>query len=226
MVTAIILAAGKGMRINSVVPKQFIEIYETPILAYTLKTFQQCDIIDEIIIVTSREFADYCGYEIVDKYNITKVQGKIIVGGSERQASVYKGLEQTETEAVVIHDGVRPFVTQKNIYDVVNCLDFNGFGGADASTLAVKPKDTIRTNSQTLDRSNLWVVQTPQAFKTSILKEAHEKAIKDKFLATDDIQLVERIGAKIEIIEGSYKNIKITTEDDLAFAQLQLLKSH
>jgi len=199
------------------ISKQFMKIKDKPILAYTIESFDQCDLIDEIVIVTQKECIEYCKVEIIEPYGFRK-DIKIIAGGSERQYSVYNGLKAIayKTDIVLIHDGVRPFIESSYIQKVV----FSAYKNS-ACVLGVPVKDTIKICSKdgfiesTPNREVVYAIQTPQAFKYSVIVCAHEKALKDQFLGTDDAVLVERLGYKVKVEQGSYKNIKITTSEDL-----------
>lgn len=220
--SAIIVAAGKGKRMKSDISKQFINIKNKPVLAYTLECFDKCTQIKDIILVVAEEYIDYCSNEIIYKYNFNK---NIIItaGGKERQNSVYNGLKKvsSDTDIVLIHDGVRPFIEMSYIQKVI-CSAYENKG----CVLGVPVKDTIKICSQegfietTPRREKLWAIQTPQAFDYNILMEAYKKSIEDNFIGTDDAMLVERLGYKIKIEQGSYKNIKITTPEDLITAEI------
>lgn len=219
--TALIMAAGKGTRMNADINKQYMEIAGIPVLARTLGAFQKCDEIDAIVIVINEDELNLCKNNIVERYNFTKVKA-LVSGGSERQNSVYKGLCSLEDKdgLVLIHDGARPFVSQQNIIDCISAIKTYGACG-----VGVRLKDTLKISdrdgfvAQTPDRSNLWSIQTPQGFYIPIILAAHEKAIQDDFLGTDDMMLVERQGIPVKIVEGSYQNIKITTPDDLIIGE-------
>ena len=199
------------------VSKQFLEFEGRPILAYTLKKFQDCKEIDEIIVVTNEENIDYCKLNIVDKYSFDKVKD-IVPGGSERQFSVCNGIRKVNksSDIVLIHDGVRPFVKIENILDTIKGAIDNR-----ACILGVKAKDTIKITNKnniiinTPNRDDLWHIQTPQAFEYKLIKESYESALKDGIYVTDDAMIVERLGIDVMIAEGSYDNIKITTMEDL-----------
>jgi len=220
-VSAIIVAAGKGSRMNMNLNKVFIEICGKPVLARTLEVFEDCSLVDEIILVVNKEDIVYCKQDILDAYDIQKVK-TIVAGGEERQQSVYNGLAEVSEncDIVLVHDGARPFIRNEQIVSSIH--DAWKFG---ASCVAVPSKDTLKIAEQgefvkeTLDRSAVWSVQTPQTFKYELLMEAHEKAYKDNFMGTDDAVLVERLGWKIKLTMGSYENIKITTKEDLIFAE-------
>lgn len=215
--SAIIVAAGQGRRMGTKASKQFLEFEGRPILAYTLKKFQDCKEIDEIIVVTNEENIDYCKLNIVDKYSFDKVKD-IVPGGSERQFSVCNGIRKVNksSDIVLIHDGVRPFVKIENILDTIKGAIDNR-----ACILGVKAKDTIKITNKnniiinTPNRDDLWHIQTPQAFEYKLIKESYESALKDGIYVTDDAMIVERLGIDVMIAEGSYDNIKITTMEDL-----------
>jgi 2-C-methyl-D-erythritol 4-phosphate cytidylyltransferase len=219
-VSAIIVAAGKGSRMNMEKSKQYIEIRGIPVLARTIQLFEDRGEVDEIILVVNRDDISYCRQNIVDKYHFNKVKA-IVPGGAARQESVLNGLKRVQAGCgiVLIHDGARPFADPGSIMKCINAAA--EFGSACA---AVRVKDTIKSADEdfmvtgTLDRSELWSVQTPQGFKYHIVMEAHESAARDGFAGTDDAVLVERLGYGLRIVEGSYYNIKITTQEDLVFA--------
>jgi len=220
-ISAVIAAAGKGSRMNMDINKQYIEIDGIPVLARTLTIFQNCRLVDEIILVVDGEDIPFCKREIVDLYELDKVK-TITAGGSQRQQSVYKGLLQVDRKAelVIIHDGARPFLETEDLIEAVKAAYEHG-----AASLAVKVKDTIKRSDnegmaiQTVERTNLWAVQTPQVFKLDLIMEAHRKAIQDGFSGTDDTVLVERMDRRVKLVEGSYFNIKITTQEDLTLAE-------
>ena len=166
-----------------------------------------------------------CLREIIEHFKITKVK-TLVVGGKERQDSVSHGLQKLEKNAsiVLVHDGVRPFVTQEMIRDVVECAR-----KGECVTVGVPLKDTVKEVDdrgmvcQTLDRSRLWAIQTPQAFPAKVLKHAYEESSRHTSVGTDDAMLVEQAGGKVRVIMGSYENIKITTPEDLILAE-EILK--
>ena len=216
---AVIVAGGSGKRMGTKVLKQYMEVGGIPILARTLSCFQSCDAICDIVIVTAKDEIEFCEKEIVEKFNLSKVK-KIAAGGKERQDSVFNGLIALEkdTDIVLIHDGVRPFVKEEHIKKIIE--ETAVYGGC---VLGVKVKDTIKGCDEngfivsTPDRKDLWIAQTPQAFKYDLIMEAYEKANSDGFLGTDDSTLAEKIGVKVKMTEGDYDNIKITTREDLDF---------
>lgn len=222
---AIIVAAGQGSRIGGALPKQFQPVGGKPILSYTLKKFEDCSRIQDVVLVTAPEWKSYAAQEIVDRFDFRIVK-KIVAGGQERQDSVFAGLKALDgsPEIVVIHDAVRPFVSLGKIEEVIEASEEHG-----AAILAVPPKDTIKTEKdgfvdKTLDRNFLWSVQTPQVFKYDLIMKAYKKAFEDGIYQTDDSALVERVGAKVKIVEGEHDNIKITTPADLQFAEMKLRK--
>lgn len=221
MISAIIVAGGKGKRMGQKISKQYIRIGEKEIIARTIEVFQKSKCIDDIVLVVPESDSDFCKRDIVNKYKFTKVK-HVILGGRERQESVYNGLKycNDETELVLIHDGVRPFVDDDIIKKSIEAARKIG-----ACTAAVPVKDTIKVigedglSVETPERSRLWAIQTPQTFKYELILEAHERAKKEGFNGTDDTMLVEHIGHKVGVIMGSYTNIKITTKEDIAFAE-------
>lgn len=219
----IIVAAGQGKRMASNVSKQFIEVDKKPILAYTVEKFQDHDWIDEIILVVGSEETEFAKTHIKDYYNFTKIN-KIISGGHERQDSVFKGIKalSEDVDYVLIHDGVRPFVEEDSISDIIEevCI-------YKACILGVKVKDTIKMAdnegfvSQTPNRDLVFAAQTPQAFDKDLIYKAYLEGMKNNAFVTDDAMMVEKYSeARIKITKGSYGNIKITTIEDMtAFNQ-------
>ncbi|MCK4385612.1 MAG: 2-C-methyl-D-erythritol 4-phosphate cytidylyltransferase [candidate division Zixibacteria bacterium] len=217
---AIIAAGGEGKRIEGNLPKQFLMLKDKLILAHTVDKFERCELIDEIILVVPEDYLEYCSREVVDKYGFKKVR-KVICGGKERQDSVHLGLKScpNNTSIAVIHDGVRPLISPDKISESIKiCQEKN------AVVLVVPVKDTVKRVEHgniitTLDRKKLWLTQTPQTFEYKLILEAYEKAKEDNFVGTDDSVLVERLGYEVTILEGDYKNIKITTIEDLQVAE-------
>ena len=212
----IIVAAGSGSRMNMGINKQFIKLKDKEIIVYTLEKFYKHKNIDEIVVVVKEQEAEFFKKEIIDKYNFKNI--KIAYGGKERQNSVYNGLKMLDKKCdiVLVHDGARPFISQQLID---NCIE--EAKSHNAVVVGVPVKDTIKVINEdndivdTPERSKLWAVQTPQTFNYDILVKSYEDAFKNKFYGTDDAMLVERIGYKVKMIEGSYNNIKITTQEDL-----------
>ena len=221
VVTAIIVAAGNGTRMGC--DKQLLSLLGIPVLARTLSTFQQCNMVRDIVLVTKEEQIPDMQI-LVDTYQITKVKA-IVAGGNERQQSVANGLDAVscDTVYVAIHDGARPLIQPEDIIKVITAAGETG-----AAALGVPVKDTIKVVDDTgkiLDtpqRSALMAVQTPQVFNFSIYDSALKRAKELHLAVTDDCQIVEDAGYPVYIVEGSYKNIKITTPDDVALAELLL----
>ena len=211
-VTAVIVAAGSGTRMGTDVPKQFLKIGGRTILETTVAVFEKNPYVDDILVLTGRDFVEFCE-ELCRPFE--KVRS-ILPGGKERQDTVWEAVRRiSDGELVLIHDGVRPYVTDAVIEGVLA-----GAKSAGAAVPAVASKDTVRQTaaeggSRTLDRKTLFQVQTPQGFASEILREAYEAAYRDGFLGTDDAGLAERIGQTILLTEGDYANIKITTREDL-----------
>ncbi len=203
-VTVIIAAAGSGSRMGGRLPKQYMETGGEVILRKTVNIFASCNIIDEIIVVADRAYMDLC------EEVLSGIEHRTVPGGRQRQDSVYEGLKCTDTDIVLIHDGARPFVTQQIITEVTAAA-----AEYRAAVCAVRPKDTIRTEHGTLNRDELYAVQTPQGFDTAAIKAAYEKAYAQGFYGTDDAGIAERAGLDIRTVPGSYDNIKITTREDL-----------
>ncbi len=225
---AIIPAAGFGVRMKTDVPKQFLKLEEKPILAVTLEKFNECALIDGIILVVPTDDRKYCTEEIVKKYNLKKVL-KVIPGGARRQDSVRAGIKAIESECdnVLIHDGVRPFVSQELITASISAVKKDH-----AVITALPAKDTVKKVSEegyvlkTYERSSLGLVQTPQVFRYDDIYNAHIKAEKENWEeATDDALLMEKMGIPVRVIMGEEKNIKITTPHDLEYAGFLLEKT-
>ena len=221
---AIVPAAGSGKRLGGSVKKQFLVLRDKPIIVHTLQRFEHCPDIDEIAVaVPEQSIAEM--ESLISHYRLHKVS-MVTVGGEKRQDSVYNALRRftfKPTDIVLVHDGVRPFIESKRISFLIKTCKQH-----EAAVLAVQPKDTIRRSrggeffDQTLDRNALWLVQTPQAFRASLLMKAFKQARQDRFYGTDESGLVERIGIKVKIVEGSYDNIKITTQEDIDLGRLIL----
>lgn len=217
-VGAILVAAGRGTRMGTAESKQYLLLHNKPIIVHTLEVFQRHELISEIVLVTGREDIERCR-EWIQAYKLDKVKA-VVPGGSERQHSVHLGLKELATDWVMVHDGVRPFVQSS---EITACYEAAREVGA--SVLAVPVKDTIKQVDSTgrvlatPDRRSLWAIQTPQTFRLSDLLAAYGAAERDGFLGTDDSSLAERSGIPVSVVEGSYRNIKITTPEDLDFAE-------
>jgi 2-C-methyl-D-erythritol 4-phosphate cytidylyltransferase len=224
-VTALVPAAGMGKRMGKAVAKQFLPLGDKPMLAHTLLAFQRSPEIDEIIPILSEEDMETCLRDVIEAFHLTKVK-TLVVGGKERQDSVYNGIRKLEKDAAIIlvHDGVRPFVTHEMIRE---CVESARKG--ECVAVGVPLKDTIKEVDSkgivrhTLERSRLWAIQTPQAFPVKLLRKAYDESYKNKVYGTDDATLVERSGTAVRVLMGSYENIKITTPEDLILAE-EILK--
>ncbi len=202
--------------------KQYLQLGGRPVIINTLALFQRSSLIDEIILVSPPVEVDLTR-QLVDEAALTKVI-RIVEGGKERQDSIRNGLNSLDysTEIVVIHDGVRPFLKEEHLEATIEAAREYG-----AALLAVPVKDTVKEagNSfvgRTVPRENLWLAQTPQVFSYEIIKEAYHYAEEKKVIGTDDSSLVEHMGREVRIVTGSYENIKITTPEDLIFAEALL----
>ena len=225
-ITAIVLAAGSGSRMKSKTKKQFMEIKGKPVIWYSLFEFEKSRV-DEIILVTGKEDIDYCKKEIVEKYNLKKIKN-VVAGGSERYESVYNGLKEVTGNIVLIHDGARPLINNEIIERSIE-----GAIKSDACVVGVPVKDTLkRANKEgyiigTPNRSELWITQTPQSFKTDLVKMAYKKMKGElekgntTLNITDDAMVVEEFTTnQVRFVQGDYKNIKVTTPEDIDIAEL------
>ena len=222
--TAIILAAGSGKRFSSDKKKQFVELFEKPLLYYSLKAFSESKV-DEIIVVTSKDDIDFVREDIVKKYGFDKVTS-IVEGGAERYDSVYNGLKVCGGYICLIHDSARAMI---NVELINRCIE-ETFKYR-AVVPAVTPKDTIRVRDaefggETIDRNTLCIIQTPQCFDIALIKSAFEGLYKTDYKTlgiTDDAMVVEKFtDTKVRLIEGDYKNIKVTTPEDIVIAKMFL----
>lgn len=218
-VVAIILSAGSGTRMGNR-KKTYLKILGAPVLVHAIMPFESSRLVDDIILVVSAGDEERCLKDIVIKYGLKKIRA-IVTGGAERQHSVANGIKAIAASAsiIAVHDGARPLVTRRIVEETIIAAKLHG-----CAIAAVPVKDTIKsvknmTVVKTLPRETLFIVQTPQAFKASILKAAHEAAIRKKTITTDESSLVELIGKKVRIVEGSYENLKITTSEDLHVAE-------
>jgi 2-C-methyl-D-erythritol 4-phosphate cytidylyltransferase len=223
MNVAIIAAAGQGTRMAGKRPKQFLELAGTPILIHTLKAFERCEVIQEIIVVLAAEETE--GFlALAKKHELRKIAA-VVAGGRSRAESVLHGLQAVDsdtTEIVVVHDGVRPFVTSEEVSRTVAAAQLEG-----AAILVSTPVDTIKevragAVAGTLDRSTIRNALTPQCFDYKLLVRAYEQVDVSDPELTDESSLVERLGAKVAIVEGSSRNIKITRVEDLSVAEVLL----
>lgn len=223
-ISVLIPAAGHGSRMNASVKKPYLRLADKPILSHTIDRFEHNSVIDEIFVIVDESDFTICRNNVIDPYRYKKIR-KLIPGGETRQVSVFNGLKalSDDVEYVVIHDGVRPFINDEIIY---KCLKATEECGAAVSAVPVKETIKIVNDEQliveTPQRHRLWQAQTPQVFRKSIIIEAHEKAIQDGIDAPDDAALVENLGSPIKLVRGSYKNIKLTTPEDLGIAETLL----
>lgn len=221
--TAIVLAAGKGSRMQNAVPKQYLELCGKPVLYYSLAAFEE-SFIDEIILVAGKDDISYCKEQIVERYGFQKVT-EIIAGGAERYLSVYQGLlAAEEADYVYIHDGARPFVDAAILSDAKACVE-----QYQACVAGMPVKDTIKIvdaedfAKETPERKYVWQVQTPQVFSYALVREAYDMLMEDQdaYSVTDDAMVVETmLNYPVKLFQASYKNIKITTPEDLQIAEL------
>ncbi|WP_163651655.1 2-C-methyl-D-erythritol 4-phosphate cytidylyltransferase [Listeria sp. PSOL-1] len=215
----IFLVAGQGKRMNAKKNKIWLNLLDKPVFAHALLPFLSDKRCTHIVIVCHEEEIEQAK-QLIQKLDIQNKSILFIAGGTERQHSVANGLKHCGAESVVlVHDGARPFVSQQIIDRLLV-----GVTEQKAAICAVKVKDTIKRMAdgvvkETINRDHLWQVQTPQAFELQILQKAHEKAVVDHFVGTDESSLVERLNLPIQIVEGSYYNIKLTTPEDIPIAK-------
>ncbi|MCI8466247.1 MAG: 2-C-methyl-D-erythritol 4-phosphate cytidylyltransferase [Lachnospiraceae bacterium] len=224
-VKAIVLAAGQGKRMGTEVPKQYLLLEGHELLYYSLKAFEESPV-DEVVLVTGADEISWCQEHLVERYGFTKVK-KIIAGGKERYDSVYAGLlAAAPCDYVLIHDGARPLITEEILCDV-----FQGTVDYGCCTTGMPVKDTIKVVDEedmaedTPDRKSLWAIHTPQGFSYPFILEAHEKFREGSFQipVTDDTMLVELfLRKRTKLVKGSYRNIKVTTPEDMELAQVFL----
>lgn len=216
-IKVIIPASGTGERFGGKIPKQFLKISGREIIAHSLEKFNKLSSVDEIIISTKLEYFVKIS-AIIKKYNLKKVK-KIVEGGKRRQDSVYNALinlDCSKDDLIIIHDAVRPFISRNKIIELINKSSKEN-----CVIPGLKISDTIKRASvsgiveETIDRSNLWLIQTPQAFRFHVLKNSFDKANSENFTGTDESSIVENAGYKVKIIEGEKDNIKITKPEDL-----------
>ncbi|MFQ5646114.1 MAG: 2-C-methyl-D-erythritol 4-phosphate cytidylyltransferase [bacterium] len=230
--TVLIPAAGRGKRMKekggeASLSKQFLLVQGLPVIVHALKVFQRSPMIDDIVLIISREEFDYCRKEIVEPCGLDKCR-RLVEGGSQRQDSVFNGLEalsENPPDLVVVHDAARPLVTDRLIEEVVRSAAETG-----AALAAVPAKDTVKQVSReglvesTLDRGSIWQAQTPQAFSYEDLWPAARAAKAEGLAVTDEAALLEAMGKPVTVVPGDYRNLKITTPEDLQVADLFLGK--
>ncbi|WP_438449172.1 2-C-methyl-D-erythritol 4-phosphate cytidylyltransferase [Gorillibacterium sp. sgz5001074] len=222
-VGVVVVAAGRGTRMGGAVSKQYLPLAGKPVLVHTLEAFEAMEAVDTVVLVIGAGDEERCR-NYVDQYGLSKVTA-VLTGGPERQSSVYLGLQalDPEVEWVLVHDGVRPFITER---DTLACLE--GARTYGAAVLAVPAKDTVKIVGaggrieSTPDRKTVWAIHTPQGFRLSELLAAHELAEREGYLGTDDAMLMEHAGQPVYVVEGSYGNIKLTTPEDLEWAEFRL----
>jgi len=218
---AVVVAAGRGTRMGAAENKVYLDLAGRPVLAHALEAFERCASVASVVLVVGAGEQERAS-GIVEREGFRKV-ARVIVGGAERQDSVYAGLDALSTRGALVHDAARPLVTPEQIAACCASAEEHG-----TSALAVPVKDTIKVSDgggfivSTPERSTLWSVQTPQAFGRDELMAAHRKAKEEGAFATDDAMLLERLGRKVAIVRGDYANLKITTPEDLPFAELLL----
>jgi 2-C-methyl-D-erythritol 4-phosphate cytidylyltransferase len=222
-VAAIVPGAGKGARLKSRIQKPYIKLIGKPILARTLIKLSKNKRVKEIILAVAKEKITYAGKKIIDRYNIKNV--KLVAGGRERRDSVYNALKAVSAgiDYILIHDGIRPFITDKLIEALLKAASKCG-----AAIAGVPVKSTLKIVGKkgfiedTPSREMYWEAQTPQVFKRDLIEKAYKIARQKNIKATDDSMLVEKIGIRPKIVMGSYSNIKITTKEDLELAKILL----
>jgi 2-C-methyl-D-erythritol 4-phosphate cytidylyltransferase len=222
-IEAIVVAAGAGTRMGSPVKKPYILLQNVPLLIHTLRALRRCERISRYVVVVAQE-------DLAEAEAMIRNDGfgslQVVPGGAERQDSVRCGLQAVsqETDVVLVHDAARPFVSPQEIDHVIEAAWEIG-----AATLGTPVKDTIKevqesTVVRTLKRDRLVAVQTPQAFRVPLLREAHQRALAEGVMGTDDASLLEWMGHPVMVVPGSYRNLKITTPEDLWIAEMFLQK--
>lgn len=223
MIAAIIAAAGIGARMGNTTPKPYLLLAGKPILAHTLGVFEKVKEIHEVTLVVHPEELDYCQEKVISRYCFKKVL-RLVPGGKERQDSVYNALKalknEDDLEIVLVHDGVRPFITGEQVRRVILAARSHG-----AAVLGLPAQDTLKTVTaegeirQTLERRDIWQIQTPQAFQAPLLRRAFVEAYSRNFYGTDEASLVEQLKHPVMVVPGSPLNLKITTPEDLDLAE-------
>jgi 2-C-methyl-D-erythritol 4-phosphate cytidylyltransferase len=221
LAVALVPAAGRGLRMGGSIPKQFLALGGQPLILHSLRVLQASPVITEIVLAVPRNEMDYTLKEIVAKHHFTKVT-KVVPGGHERQDSVRHALEAVhdDVDVVLVHDAVRPFLTEHMVQEVVKAAWAKG-----AAIVALPMKDTVKqvradhVIERTIDRGSLWLAQTPQAFRRHWLLAAHRKAHAEGVHATDDAYLIEWAGYPVSVVEGSGENIKVTRPEDMVIGE-------
>jgi len=220
----VIAAAGKGSRMKSGINKQYMLLNSRPILSYSLDFFEKLDIVEQIVVVTGEHELDYCEQEVIKRFKYNKVSA-VLPGGKERQDSVLIGLHKLgpDTDLVAVHDGARPLLSSGLFFRLFKQAEEWG-----AAIPGIPSKDTLKMVDgesfvrQTLDRTSVYAIQTPQIFKYAELMTAYQKAYEENFQGTDDASLFERYIGRVRVVEGEYNNLKITTPEDLIIAEALL----
>ncbi len=211
-IAILIVAGGNGVRMDSEIPKQYMPIHGKSILRHTLEKFVNFDLVQCVISEGHKAFYQ----QAVDGLNLLP----FVIGGATRQESVWAGLQSLKKhlpDYVLIHDAARPGVYPQDIHNIINKLERNS-----NATLACPVSESLQRDGMNIDRDNLWMIQTPQAFDFGMIMDAHEKAIKDNFIGTDDTSIARHAGYDVEYVTCGRHNIKITTQDDLKMAQMIL----
>ena len=226
MIAAIIAAAGFGVRMGQKTPKPYLTLAGKPILAHTLEVFEKAKEIREVVVVVHPDELENCQENVIAPFGFKKVL-RLVPGGKERQDSVYHALKtlqrEEDLEIILVHDGVRPFITQEQISRVIQGARQHG-----AAILGIPAQDTLkRVDSQgrviqTLERRDIWQIQTPQAFQAPLLWRAFVEAYSRNFYGTDEASLLEELNLPVTVIPGSPLNLKITTREDLELAEAML----
>ena len=216
-VAVIIAAGGKGERLGTATPKQYLKIAGRPVIVRSMEVFERMDAVDYVFVVAAEPYRDHCR-EIFESHGLTKVEA-VVTGGAERQDSVYKALQEMNrlkpgVEYVLIHDAARPFISEEVVTNVLEATAEKG-----AAVACVAMKNSVRhlgeESSEGVNRDEYVSVQTPQGFRKSVLIDAYEKAYDDSYYGSDDAAVVERAGVQVAVVDGEYQNIKITTREDL-----------
>ncbi|MGN7386225.1 2-C-methyl-D-erythritol 4-phosphate cytidylyltransferase [Sporosarcina sp. SAFN-015] len=219
--TVMLPAAGSGRRMGAGFNKLFLEMASKPILIHTLDVFEQ-DLACSGMILSVKDEEKPQIEEMLERFGITKVTA-LVEGGTERQQSVAACIRAHQSGGIVlVHDAARPFIKQEVIHELVGVAQLHG-----AAIAGVQVKDTMKYApggivEETVDRSKLWTIQTPQAFRYELIKEASEKAEAEGFLGTDESMIVERLGHPVRVVESTYDNVKMTTKEDLLFGEVLL----
>jgi len=223
---AIIPAGGRGIRVGSSVPKQYLKFDNKELIVYTLEVFQRNEFVDDIIVSVEENYIDLIS-TLKAKYNLSKIS-KIVEGGKERQDSVFNALKSISESAqklfIVVHDAARPLLPQNVLSNAINTAKQKG-----NALVCIKAKDTLVTGTNIvesfLDRYQAFYVQTPQIFEHSVLMKAMENAYQKKIIGTDESMLVKEIGEEVNIVEGSVYNFKVTSTDDIEmFKRLTIIR--